>query len=213
MSRPTARRRRAQEGFTLVELLMAIVLSSIFAAALYGFFFAGVDAARTHESQARAQATGREALDRMARDMRQAISPDDGVTAPVIAVTPISIELYVDTRRTAAATKPVPQKVRYRVAGTELVRERQLVIATSPTIVYGAWGGSETMIESVKNGSAPIFSALSPEGVALPSTVQGPQARDVAQVSVRLLIGQRTGNTNTTLELRTDVALRNAIRF
>ena len=37
--------------------------------------------------------------------------------------------------------------------------------------------------------------------------------RDVAQASVRLLIGQKTGAKATTMELNTDVALRNAIRL
>jgi len=192
---------------------MAVILASIFSAALYGFFFAGVDAARTHESQARAQATGRETLDRLARDVRQAISPDDGTTAPMLAVTPTSIEMYVDSRRAAAATKPVPQKVRYRVSGAQLVRERALVLTTVPTVTYGAYGGTEVMVEDVRNGATPIFTTSTFEGVALPTTVAGPSARDIAQVSVRLLIGQKTGNSNTTLELRTDVALRNAIRI
>ena len=61
---------------------MGIVLSSIFALALFGFFFSGVDPARTQQTQALAQASGRIALDRMAGDIRQAISPDGGVATP-----------------------------------------------------------------------------------------------------------------------------------
>jgi prepilin-type N-terminal cleavage/methylation domain-containing protein len=98
VSRPPARR-AAQAGFTFVELIMGIVLAAIFAGALYGFFFAGLDA--------------------------------------------------------APATR----------------------------------------------------------GCALPASVSGPQARDVASVSIRLRVAQRTGVARTTLELATDVALRNAIRL
>jgi type II secretory pathway pseudopilin PulG len=196
-----------------MELLMAVILASIFSAALYGFFFAGVDAVRTHESQARAQAAGRETLDRVARDVRQAISPDEGTAAPVLAVTPTSIEMYVDSRRAVATTTPVPQKVRYRLSGTQLVRDRAIALTTVPTITYGAYGGTEVMVADVRTGATPIFTTTTFEGIALPTTVGGPTARDIAQVSVRLIIGQRTGNSNTTLELRTDVALRNAIRI
>jgi prepilin-type N-terminal cleavage/methylation domain-containing protein len=64
-------RRGDQRGFTLIELLMGIILASVFAVALYGFFFAGLDAFRTHESQARAQSNGRTALNQMERDLRQ----------------------------------------------------------------------------------------------------------------------------------------------
>ena len=88
-----------QDGFTLIELLMGIALSSIFALALFGFFFSGVDSARTHESQARAQIDGRTAIDRMSRDIRQSISPDGGITTPVIALSPTSLQLYVEIGR------------------------------------------------------------------------------------------------------------------
>jgi hypothetical protein len=192
---------------------MGIVLMAIFAAALYGFFFAGVDATRTHDSQARAQSDGRTAIDRFVREARQAVSPDDGLTAPIIAVTPTSVEMYVDTARTASATSPRPQKVRYSVVGGQLVRERSTPIGSTPPFAYGGYGGREVLIENVRNGSTPLFRAVTEQGVLMASSVTGPSARDIAQISVRLLIGQRTGNTATTLELTTDVALRNAVRI
>ena len=63
-----------QAGFSLIELLMAVIVSGIFAGGLYAFFFASTDAARSSETVASAQADGREALGRFTRDIRQAIS-------------------------------------------------------------------------------------------------------------------------------------------
>ena len=49
------------------------------------------------------------------------------------------------------------------------------------------------------------------DGTALPATPTAAQMLDIAQISIRLLVSQKTGNKATTLELNTDVALRNAI--
>lgn len=206
MSRP-----RRQDGFTLIELLMGIALSSIFALALFGFFFSGVDSARTHESQARAQADGRTAIDRMSRDIRQAISPDGGVTTPVISLSPIALQLYVDPSRSTTATTPRPQKVRYSISSNQLVREAANPVGAAPPYSYGSYGQAEVVVENVANGGTALFSAVTEEGVALPATPTASQLRDVAQISLRLLVGQKTGNSPSTLELDTDVALRNAL--
>jgi prepilin-type N-terminal cleavage/methylation domain-containing protein len=206
-------RRGARGGFTLVELLLGVALASIFAVGLYGFFFAGLDSARSHQTQAIAQSSARTALDRLAREARQAVSPDDGLTPPILAMAAGSLEMYVDPARGAGATTPRPHKVRYRVSGSRLVREYATPVGATPPFSYGAYGPGEVLIEGLTNGAAPVFRAVTAEGVQMAATVTGPQARDIAQISIRLLVAQRTGNAATTLELQTDVALRNAIRI
>ncbi len=213
MSAARHRPRAASSGFTLVELLLGIALASLFAVALYGFFFAGLDSTRGHQTQAAAQSSARTALDRLAREIRQAVSPDDGLTPPVLALSPTSLELYVDPARATGATSPRPHRVRYRVSGSRLVRERALPVGAAPPYSYGAYGAAEVLVEGLAGGAAPLFRATTPEGVARSASVSGPQARDIAQVSVRLMVAQRTGSAPTTLELHTDVALRNAIRL
>ena len=206
-----SRRARRQDGFTLIELLMGIALSSIFALALFGFFFSGVNAARTHESQARAQSAGRLAIDRMSADIRQAISPDGGVTPPVISLSPTALQLYVDPSRAAGSTTPRPQKVRYTIASNQLVRDVADPVGASAPFSYGSFGQSEVLVENITNGATAAFTAVTKQGAALPASPTASQLRDVAQISLRLLLGQRTGNSATTLELDTDVALRNAL--
>jgi len=203
--------RRRQAGFTLIELLMGIVLSSIFALALFGFFFSGVNSARTAESQARAQADGRTAIDRFAREARQAISPDGGVSAPIIALSPTSIEMYIDSSRTTTTTTPRPQKVRYAIVANQLVRDSADPIGATAPYSYGAYVNPEILIEKLSNGATPAFTAATAQGVAQPATPTVTQLRDTAQISIRLLVSQKTGNAASTLELSTDVALRNAL--
>jgi len=200
-----------QRGFTLIELLMGIALSSIFALGLFAFFFSGIDSARTSESQARAQSTGRTAIDRIVADVRQSVSPDGGVMAPVIALSPTSLEIYVDPSRATSATTPRPQKVRYSIVANQLVREAADPVGAAAPFSYGAYGSSEVLIESLSNGATAAFTAAMADGTALPATPTATQILDIAQVSIRLLVSQKTGNKATTLELNTDVALRNAL--
>lgn len=204
-------RRHHQRGFTLVELLMALVLSSIFSLALFAFFFSGVNAARTSESQARAQSDGRAAIDRISRDARQAISPDQGATAPVISLTPTSLEMYVDSTRTTTVTVPRPQKVRYSIVSNQLIRETADPVGAAFPFTYGAYGASEVLVDKIANGAAAAFTATTADGTLLPATPTATQLRDAAQISIRLLVSQKTGNAASTLELNTDVGLRNAI--
>lgn len=211
MTRTPAPRRSLQRGFTLVELLMGIALSSIFALGLFGFFFSGIDSARTSESQARAQAAGRTAIDRLAGDIRQSVSPNGGLTAPVISLSPTVLELYVDPSRATSATTPRPQKVRYSIVSNQLIREAADPVGAAAPFTYGSYTQSEVLIESLSNGAIAAFSAEMSDGTALPATPTAAQVIDIAQISIRLLVSQKTGNKATTLELNTDVALRNAV--
>lgn len=213
MSRRARPPRRRQAGFTLIELLMGIVLASVFALALYGFFFTGLDSARSHQTQAIAQSTGRTSMDRMATEIRQSISPDDGLTPPIISLSPTNLEIYVDPSRAITATTPRPEKVRYAIVSNQLIRERAVPVGVTAPFTYGAYANREVLIDKLQNGATPAFRAVTAAGASLPATPTSTQLRDAAQVSVRLMISQKTGNAASMLELNTDVALRNAIRL
>ena len=209
------RAHRTQAGFTLVELLIGIILSSVFAIAIYGMFFSTLDSARNQQTQWLAQSTGRTAVDRLSSEIRQSVSPDDGLTPPLISVSPTSIEMYVDTSRSTTALRPVPDKVRYRVVSGQLIRDRAVPTTTVAPFSYGPYGAPEVLVDGVQNGAVPLTAPVTEDGLALPATLSAgdTRLRDVAQTSVRLIIGQRTGAKATTMELNTDVALRNAIRL
>jgi prepilin-type N-terminal cleavage/methylation domain-containing protein len=216
MARLLRRRgRRTQAGFTLIELLMGIVLSAVFAFAIYGFFFTTLDHARSQQTQWMAQSTGRTAIDRLAGEIRQAVSPDDGLTPPIIAVSPTAVEMYVDPSRALTAVRPVPHKVRYSIVAGQLVRDRAVPANTTAPFIYGAYGVREVLVDKVRNGAVPLFAPVTDGGMALPATLAAgsPALRDVSQLTVRLIIGQQTGAKTTTMEMNTDVALRNAIRL
>lgn len=207
-----ARRRRAQGGFTFVELVMTIAITAVFSIALYGAFMATIEMGRGHESQATAQAEARNAMDLMARDIRQSISANAGLTAPVDTITPTQLVIYVDMSRDPAAKDPRPYRIRYRLDGTRLLRETAAPIGAAPPYTYPAYGPEDVLVQGVANGAAPVFTAVTREGVPMSSNVIPPASRDVAQIGLRILVANANGNDrNRPTELTTDVALRNAI--
>lgn len=183
-----------QGGFTLVELLVAMVLVGVVATAVYASFISGVEASSSRDLQARSQNSARGAIDEFTRDVRQAVSPD-GVIAPVAAApAATSIELWVDNNRSLTATTAVPVRVRYRLSGTNFVRQ----VLTGST-----WSPEDVLASGVANGATPLFTAVDVNGVA--TAIPGA----VATISLRLILGDRAGRAGTTTELQADVTLRN----
>jgi Tfp pilus assembly protein PilW len=192
-----------------VELLLGIVLASIFGIALYAFFFSGLTSAQTHQNQAIAQAEGRRAMDRLTRELRQAVSPDAGLTPPITTISPTQIVFHVDNDRTASTATPRPQRVRYRITGGQLIRESAAPIGTAPPYTYGAYVQPDVLVSNVQNGAVPLVTGFRPNGTALPASAAPPVTSEAAEVTIRLIVGYRTGSANSTLELTTDVAPRN----
>lgn len=204
-------RRGAQGGFTLVELLLGILLMAVFGAALYGFLQNGMTQSATEQSRATMQMQARDSLARLARDVRQASKPDS--TNPGIEqITATSMVLYVDNTLVDASAPYTlrPWRVRYRIDGTQLVREVVKPVGTAPPYTYGAYTGTEVMVNGIANtSSTPLFAAFTSEGAALPATVVSPDNLRIGRVRLRLLIKYANGNSSPTAEFTTDVAPRN----
>lgn len=198
-------------GFTLVELLMGIAVAMAFAIALYSFFFSGLDAANTHQSQTRAQNGLRTAVELLSRDLRQAVSPDGGINGGIMSLNATSLVVHVDPNRDPAATVPKPLRVRYRLLGEQLVREVARPIGAAPPYSYTAYSPPVVLVEPLRNGATPLFQAFTRQGAPLASPVA--QTRDITTVRIRLIAGQKTGLQATTTELSTDVTLRNTARY
>lgn len=212
MIAPLSRGRRAS-GFTLVELVIAVALSGLFAAALFSFFESGTQASRTHERQARSQADARLAMEWMSRDVRQAVGYPLGVGLPLATLHPTELVLYVDNRRSADPTlEPLPSRVRYAVVGDDLIREVAAPVVAGGTVTWGAYAGRITLADGVVTGTgAPaLFQGILPSG-PVSGAVPAGQLGDVVQIRIRLALTHGVGPGSTTVrdEVTADVTLRN----
>lgn len=212
--RTLTRARAGQQGFTLVELLMGIMLAAVFGAALYGFLFSSMSAAQTGESQATTQQQARDALAVMANDVRQASSPNPGVSRGIESYSPTGFVVYVDNVRAvdpAGAISPRPQRVRYAIAGGNLTREVAKPVGSAPPFTYGAYGPAVVMATGVETGVAPLFKALDRARTVLPATASGAGVGSIGLVTLTVRLKYRNGNTTPTAEYSTDVAPRNPL--
>lgn len=203
----------------MMELLVGMVVASIFTAALLEFMISGTSNFTSQRTHSEALRDGQGAADRFSRDLRQAVSPD-GVIEPLAQVTSTSVTFYVDTRRDPAATTPIPSLVRYSVTSTgEFVREEQRPTGLVAPFTYsGTWSVPDVLVTGVANASGPaVFSAyrngdaVTPLGAAIATPVGTGSLALVATIQVRLQIAQKTGAADTITEITTDATLRNHV--
>jgi len=208
MSRPATH--RGQDGFTLTELLMGIVIGTIFMFAIYGFYDSSLSSETTHQSEVLAQGQARDALNELTSQLREAVSPDQGLTPPIVSLSPTQIEFYADMSRSPTELVPKPEEFLYQVSGGSLVRQVAQPVGAAPPYTYSAFSSAETLVSSVANSSsAPMFSAINENGVALPSTMSTPTTIGIALVHVNLLANYKLGNSPQQFALTTDVVPQN----
>jgi prepilin-type N-terminal cleavage/methylation domain-containing protein len=207
-------RSRRAAGFTLVELVIAVALSGVFAAALFSFFESGTQASRTHERQARSQSDARVAMDRISRDVRQAVGYPLGIGVPLATLHTTELVLFVDNRRSSDPTlEPLPSRVRYALVGDELIREEAVPAVAGGGVTWGAYAGRTVLADHVVTGAgAPaLFQGILTSG-PMSGAVPAAQLGDVVQIRIRLALthGVGPGSTSVSDEVTADVTLRNA---
>jgi prepilin-type N-terminal cleavage/methylation domain-containing protein len=116
----TVRGVRETAGFTLVEVLLALVITGVCMGAVYGVFSAGLSANARATAQANLALEGGHFVDSMARDIRCAVFidpsafPDDGTAADVRCFTGAVDSVTFYTAAAAASDMPWPNaRLRY----------------------------------------------------------------------------------------------------
>jgi type II secretory pathway component PulJ len=211
-------RMRKEDGFTLVEVLIVSVLMIVVLGATLTTFDSFQQSVSTNQRQNDAQDTTRNAMDLMARDLRNLASPSQNEPLALDLNEAQQIVFQSEGRVMPAGSLNVAntQRVRYCLSPTgSLYRQVQ----TWPTAGFpdapdtsacpgDGWSATtattttttKLVAENVVNGARPIF------------TYNAVDPRDVTEVTTTLYVDVNPGRSPTESTLQSSVYLRNQNR-
>ena len=199
-------RRRAQSGMTVLEVLVAAALFSIFLAAAMSFYLVHQRASARGQEKVEVQQNARVALTIMAREIRMAGYDLDAVIAALSEPTPIQDAR--DDRLTFLADVDDDGKldrVTFRLERSRLMRDS------------ASWNGgsfSATVSSEVAEGivalSFEYFDGELPENNRFPTPVAQGSLEQIRSINVGLVVRRpSTADSEETFLLGTDLSLRN----
>ena len=100
----------------------------------------------------------------------------------MIALSPTSLEIYVDPSRSTTATTPRPQKVRYAIVSNQLVREPADPVGATAPFTYGAYATARCSSTSCRTARPPPSPRSMADGHGAP---RDPDGRPAASTSRR----------------------------
>jgi prepilin-type N-terminal cleavage/methylation domain-containing protein len=192
---------RRQDGFSLVELVVAMMLLGVVVAAFSGLLSATVRSSGRSQELSTLQTEVRAVVDRLAADLRQAQC--NGTTPPITTASGTQLTFYSPDR----ATPYHLRQVAYQLTGTAPNGELSRRFATSTNTGGPPWtipplGAWDKQLGSIVN-AAP-FTYKDETGVATSDPTK------VASVNVALTVAPRTGLGGANVTYQTNIDLRTA---
>lgn len=227
-----------ESGFTLVELLVAIVVLAILLTIVGSLFLTSVRTVSASEATGQATGTASNAINELSRVIRSGtpnavvgqLLPDP----PFVAATTESLTMYsyVDSYTGPGSTQVRPLLVQFSLDGARRLVEKRWVPSTSDpgyfvfptpvsnpttTPVYSAPTRSALTIAgpiaatpSSPAGSAPLFSYLDADGNTLTPSATGLTSTQLGEVARVLVTIRVAGAASST---RPTVVLQNTVRI
>jgi prepilin-type N-terminal cleavage/methylation domain-containing protein len=154
---------RCERGFTLIELLVAMILMGLLAALFSTVISSAVQHGGEVEAKSVLQAEVRASVERLAQDLRQAYSGQDGVS-PIESMSASAVQFLSPDRAEPFHLR----RIGYQATGSQFQRR----FATSTDTdgapwVWPALGGWATEVRSLASTS--VFTYLDANGVATAS--------------------------------------------
>lgn len=191
-----------KKGFTLIEMLVVVGISSIVIGAMIRFMGTSIPLYRSTFIQTSANETARVQLKRIAHEIREA-RPSDTGAFPLVEASASRLIFYANVDSDAAV-----ERVRYELVGTDMVRG-----VTQPTgspIVYATAGEVVTTVaRSVQNGSNPVFMYYGTDYPEDTTPVASSNLAAITYISFSFTIDADTGNNPPAVTVQSQVQLRN----
>jgi len=201
---------RREEGFMLIELLLAAALMVVILLATLGVFDAALRTHGRNSSQNDAQETARAEIDRLARELRNAASPGQPSAFERATGTDLVFTMVDPSGPSGGANVNNLRRVRYCLDSSvptnqKLWREVQTWTTASPPALSGSsfcpdfsWNGTPAIVaDHVVNGSTqPVFAY---DSASLAS---------ITQLRAHLYVDLHPGALPGPSQLKTSVAIR-----
>jgi prepilin-type N-terminal cleavage/methylation domain-containing protein len=198
-----------EEGFTLPELLVAIIIGMIVLLAAFGLLDTAVSVGTKVNKRVDATQRARSALDMVTRDLRsQVCIPGDPQLESLIAASDSSVDVYVDLGDGSAAKPPQRRTITFDPTARTLTEQiytpsgsaGAYVFPTTPTL-------TRTLLRDVvQDGTNPVFTYypldptpdddVPPTAFSAGSGVAAASLEDVARIRVTFK-GLPSGRTTT----------------
>ena len=209
---------RDEQGFTLVELLVAMTLMVIVLGAVLTTFAGFHRQTRDTGLRAESQAAARNAVDRLVRDLRNAVSSGAPIITSVERADPTDLVFQtIDTATPSGANARGIKRVRYCLessgsSGKMWLHTETTTSAALPAAIPGgacgstAWPQRTLLTDHVTNGAGsaprPLFTYRFTDG----STA----LTDLVAIRQRIFVDVNPGTKPAEVELQSGVILRNA---
>jgi prepilin-type N-terminal cleavage/methylation domain-containing protein len=171
-------------GFSLVELLVSLAVLSLVLAAVLSVLRAGLGAYGWGAARVEAQQSARIALERMARELREAGYDPTGAGMPGIVVAAPALVTFARDLNRNGVIDPTSERVTFLLRAGEHVLRRE------------AGGGAQPIIDGVRRLSLTYFDRA------------GALTTDPARVA-SIRIEMEVGRSGPTAVMGTEVAIRN----
>jgi prepilin-type N-terminal cleavage/methylation domain-containing protein len=207
------RRLSKQQGFTIVELLLVILIGSLVSVAVLMVLHGTSTVFNSQEVRILNQDDARLAINQMSRFIRMATSSADNLTTVSNAIEtayPFDIEFYCDVDGDGVA-----DKIRYYLTGNELRSQTKAPVwveTPTPGWQYGTYDTDGVVIENrVRNETEVMFTYYRYDGAGglEPfSPVSEADKEDVVTVRITIKVGERPDLAPKDVVLSTDVQIR-----
>jgi len=188
----------AEDGLTLVELLLVLTLSLVVMGATFTTFAQFQQTTGTNQRQNDAQDQVRVGIAGLARELRNLASPTDALPEAVVRADPHDLVFQ-------SVSSSATRRVRYclDVPTRRVWRQIQFVPFTDPSgslCPDTAWGAHRASVENVVNGERPMFSYNAATLTA------------ITEIGASLWVDVNTAAAPAETALQTSVFLRNQNR-
>ena len=205
--------RGGQHGFTIIELLVAMLITTVIVGAILAVFASTSGVFNSQQVRVLNQDSARTAINQMARYLRMACSSADNMTTQSNAIATAEsddIEFYCDLDGNG-----IPEKVRYYLSDYNLMMQTA-VATTATTAPFYAYPDYETdgvvVGEAIRNDTEPVFTYYRYNGSSgaleafTPMDAAGRQ--EIVSVAISLIVNEKPELANGNVELATNVQLR-----